>query len=139
MDKIYTMPYSDKEPSEAFLDSQLVCGGSVQQGCFCGREFYCPESRDLDDEDRAGMYAEIEQRNKTRPDKTVVWTEYDSVHFYEMDGKIFVTGCECNGLRKYENWIWENRNMIRGYLKRRIQSELHWAEHEKLLNEISRI
>jgi hypothetical protein len=65
--------------------------------------------------------------------------DYDSndcFEYIELDGQLFVYGCEgCEKkLLKYENFIWQNRNNIRRYLKIRIDQEKAWADQEHLLN-----
>lgn len=66
---------------------------------------------------------------------------YESIYYIELDGMLFVESCQgCqNRLLKYENFIWNNRNTIRRYIKTRIDQELEWAQQEKLLNTMSGI
>ena len=70
--------------------------------------------------------------------------EYDqaeSFGYIELDGQLFVYGCDgCSTkLAKYENFIWNNRNTIRRYLKTRIDQEKAWADQEHMLNQIAGI
>ena len=67
--------------------------------------------------------------------------DYESFEYIEMDGQLFVYDCEgCETkLARYENFIWQNRNHIRRYLKIRIDQEKVWADQEKLLNELAGI
>ena len=67
--------------------------------------------------------------------------DYESFEYIEMDGQLFVYDCEgcATKLARYENFIWQNRNHIRRYLKIRIDQEKAWADQEKLLNELAGI
>lgn len=70
--------------------------------------------------------------------------EYDRAEYFgyiELDGQVFVYGCDgCSArLLKYENFIWNNRETIRRYLKTRIDQEKAWADQEALLNTIAGI
>jgi hypothetical protein len=70
--------------------------------------------------------------------------EYDaaeSFEYIELDGQLFVYECEgCEKkLLKYENFIWDNRNHFREYLKIRINQEKAWADQEKMLNALAGI
>jgi hypothetical protein len=65
----------------------------------------------------------------------------DSFEYIELDGQLFVYDCEgCEKkLSRYERFMWNNRDMIRRYLKIRIDQEKAWADQEKLLNTIAGI
>ena len=52
------------------------------------------------------------EEEKKDPDGVIIDYEDDFVHAKEIDGKTFVAGCPCNGLTRYENWIWNNRDSI---------------------------
>ena len=101
--------------SEMMWDSARAGAGPYVE-CSCGKEFH---QEDLDDHDPYDEYDEVEI--------------YDYVEF---DALIFVR--ECNGcsarLAKYENFIWNNRDTIRRYLKVRVDQERERAEHEKVIN-----
>lgn len=67
--------------------------------------------------------------------------EYTGFNYINLDGHVFVYDCEgCEKkLAKYENFIWNNRSMIRRYLKIRIDQEKAWADQEHMLNDIAGI
>ena len=70
--------------------------------------------------------------------------EYDSAELFEyieLNGQQFVYGCDgcAKRLLKYENFIWNNRGLIRRYLKTRVDQEKSWADQEALLNELAGI
>jgi hypothetical protein len=65
----------------------------------------------------------------------------DSFDYIELNGQLFVYECDgcAKKLFKYEQFIWNNRDTIRRYLKIRIDQEKMWADHEKTLNVIAGI
>jgi hypothetical protein len=67
--------------------------------------------------------------------------DYSGFDYIELDGLTFVFDCEgCEKrLAKYENFIWNNRDTIRRYLKTRIDQEKAWADQEHLLNTLANI
>jgi len=60
----------------------------------------------------------------------------DMFYYIIIDGQHFVYDCEgCKTtLARYENFIWNNKDTIRRYLKTRIDQEKAWAEQQHLLN-----
>lgn len=67
--------------------------------------------------------------------------ELGGFRYIELAGLIFVEDCEGCGknLLRYENFIWNNRDTIRRYLKTRIDQEKAWADQEDLLNKLAGI
>lgn len=112
----YTRPPQGRA-SDMFWDS-LTGGGSSWVTCDCGTEWNVPS--ELEDGDERG---------------------YDWFRYVELDNRTFVEDCSecCAKLGKYEQWIWNNRNDIREYLRIRVDQQLKWAEQEKLLNTIAGI
>jgi hypothetical protein len=74
-------------------------------------------------------------------DEEFVNSGYDGFRYIDLDGKMFVEGCDgCEKLLgKYERFIWENRDTIRRYLKKRIDQEKAWADQEHVLNTLADI
>lgn len=108
---------------------------------WCGRRHFCPEvswgwtDEDAEDVKNFKEYAESEyERN---PEGTVLHYDSDAVSGVLVNGINFVLCCPCNGLRKYEVFIWEHRNMIRKYLKDRIDQETDFALQERSLNKLA--
>lgn len=130
---------SDKAPSELFLNSLQGCGNPDIE-CSCGRRHYCPMYYDNNDDmcvsPDDGFRKDAENDKKSDPDGVILEYEYDAIIGREIDGKLFVEGCPCNGLTKYENWIWGNRDMIRRYLVSRIEQENQWIQEELLKNKL---
>jgi hypothetical protein len=67
--------------------------------------------------------------------------DYNGYRYIELGGLFFVHGCDgCEKtLARYENWIWNNRDHIRRYLKIRIDQEKAWADQEQLMNTLAGI
>lgn len=122
-------------PSDLFI-STLDGGGSASVECQCGILHLCPDNSNYDFDDEPGSWKTYcEEEHKNHPKKVALSYGYDSVSFKEIDGKQYVYDCKCwNTLTRYENWIWSNRQLIRDYLKLRVDRELELAEQEKLLN-----
>jgi hypothetical protein len=126
------------EPSDFFV-KQLMGGGGVHVTCQCGIEHYCPDTmfrEDCESELIPSWPEHCEQAKVDDPEHVMLHYGYDSATYNEIDGKAFVYGCTCydEGLAKYENWIWRNRDILRGYLKARVDHEFKLAEHEKTMN-----
>ena len=129
---------SDKEPSEIFV-SALSGGGGSSIYCNCGRIHYAPCNllHSDDESDYQNMLDDVEAEKKENPDGVIINYEDSFVRGRDIDGRTFVDGCPCNGLRKYEDWIWNHRNAIRDYLKARIDQEYHWAQQELTRNKLA--
>lgn len=133
----------DKAPSEMFLDSMQEGGvGSEELICdWCGRLHLCPdyESEYMDEGEQELHKAECERQYKENPDKVVLHYDADCIIGRNLNSKLFVIGCPCNGLTRYEIFIWEHRNTIRNYLSTRIRQEHEWAEQELTRNKLAGI
>lgn len=140
---------SDKKPSDMFINALSGYGvGSDNLECgWCGREHLCPDTdyNHYDDDEcsaeesmfRYRQYCEEEY--KKRPNEVVLHYDVDGISAQEMNGIMFVLGCPCNGLYRYEQFIWENKDTIRNYLKVRIEQEYEWAEQQLTLNKLAGI
>lgn len=131
---------NERKPSKMFVKS-LKGGGASSIYCSCGRMHYAPSNLyDSDDEDDyTGMLNSALEDQKKDPDGVVINYEDDFIFAKDIDGRTFVVDCPCNGLRKYEDFIWSNRDAIREYLKVRIEQEARWAEQEVLKNKLAGI
>lgn len=114
----YTLP-RDGTASEMMWDS---CRGGASSWitCDCGTDWLPPETVDEADWDEDSR---------------------DWFRYVEVEGQTFVADCEeCSRkLARYEQWIWNHRELIRDYLSTRVNQQLRWAEQEKLLNTIAGI
>lgn len=143
---------TDTKPSEMFLDSMSEGGiGSEMMTCeWCDRLHLCPDfipdlslywgdslgSREKDAHEHK-LYCEDEY--KKNPTGVVLHYDCDCVVGRYLNNKLFVLTCPCNGLYRYEEFIWSHRNTIRTYLKERIEQEASWAEQELTLNKLAGI
>lgn len=131
---------SEKKPSKMFIRS-LNGGGSSSIYCNCGRQHYAPENLYGSDHegDYESMLASALAEKADDEDGVVIHYNTDFVYAKDIDNKTFVVDCPCNGLRKYEEWIWNNREIIRDYLKVRVEQEHAWAQQELTLNKLAGI
>ena len=111
--------------------------GSAYMECgWCGREHFFPEA-DYDppdygtDDDNVEWRKHCEEEFRANPEGVVLHYDTDSISGKELNGINFVVDCPCNGLHRFESFIWNERGTIRNYLQRRIQQEYEWAEQEK--------
>lgn len=111
----------DDKASDMMWDAGLG-GGGPWVHCDCGIDHAVPYN---EDEEAEVLYGDSP-------------SAFEYVH---LDDRTFVYECEgCSKtLRRYENFIWENRDTIRRYLKMRIDQEHAWAEQEKLMNTLADI
>ncbi len=89
---------SKKAPSLQFEDAFVGASTSTTILCqLCGR-IHCGEEcdEDLEGIDTDGLV--VQERS---------WAAHGVI-----DGKQFGEGCPCNGLRKYEDFIWKHRYQI---------------------------
>jgi hypothetical protein len=113
---------------------------------WCGRRHYCPETdsdppnydgTENSDEDRQRWKEYCEAEYKKDPKGVILHWDYDSVLSRELNGIQFVIGCPCNGLSRFEKFVWNERNAIRTYLTKRIDQEHDWAQQEKTKNTLA--
>lgn len=127
----------DTPPSRMFLDSLHHGHGSDSMECtWCGRYHMCPDNEydERDDMDREQFKQHCIDMQKDNPEGVVLHWDTDSVMGYDFNGINFVVDCPCNGLHRYETFIWAEKNSIREYLKRRVDQELEWWQQEKTKN-----
>lgn len=128
----YVLPDSGKT-SEMFYDAQARAYGGVYTECRCGIQHYAVDSRYAHEYDEDALIPP-ESNEGNFPVKH--HHGCDSVGHFEFIGQNFVYGCDgCSKyLRKYEDFIWQERDTIRNYLKIRIDQEKQWADQEHLKN-----
>lgn len=133
-------PVNEKKPSKMFVRS-LEGGGSSQADCHCGRRHYAPGNlrNSCEDDDEQNMINICLEEQKADPDGIIIEYEDDFIYYKELSGSLFVVDCPCNGLRRYEDFIWNNRNPIRDYYKDRVVQEARWAEQELVRNKLAGI
>ena len=131
----------DKAPSEMFVNalSGYGCGSPDMECGWCGRLHLCPNSESYkgDDDEGLGWRTDCEQQHKDNPEGVILHQDWDCVSAHEMNGIMFVIDCPCNGLFRYETFIWEHKNTIRNYLKVRIEHEYQLAQQQLTLNKLA--
>lgn len=126
----HTMP-TDGTASDMFIDAHESGYGNSYIECRCGIEHYAINQYQ-DEEDPPG-YPEESDKVKHHDDNFIL--------AFDLDGQLYVDDCESckKQLRRYEDFIWNNRDHIRNYLKVRIDQEKKWADQEHLLNVLAGI
>lgn len=113
-----------KAPSE-LMERVIRSGGSLVADCkLCGRTHFATMEANVYD---AGELEALRTKAKAEPDKYIEDPSYDSIPWGRIDGKQAVLGCPCNGLRHYEDFIWQNRHVILDYLERRAAERMRAA------------
>jgi hypothetical protein len=130
-------------PSDMFLDSLSGGGiGSDELTCeWCGRLHLCPDAdyyNDWNVEDQ-GMTKEdhkkyCEEEHRTNPDGVILHYDCDGVDGRYINEILFVCTCPCNGLNRFERFIWAERSTIREYLRVRQIQEDQWEEEQKSID-----
>ena len=111
----YTLPEGKK--ASAMMWDSCLGGAGPWVHCSCGKDHSLPADEDGD------------------------FDSCEMFEYSEIDGQLFVYDCDgCKTkLARYENFIWQNRDNIRRYLKVRIDQEKAWADQEHLLNTLAGI
>lgn len=131
-----------KPPSQMFVDSIQNGTGSPDMECgWCGRVHLCPtsDSYTQDDDGGKGWNEACIMQHKEDPDGVILHWDWDHVMGRQFNGINFVEDCPCNGLARYETFIWAERDSIRTYLKKRIDLEYDLAQQEKTKNALAGI
>lgn len=125
-------------PTDMFVQSLAGFGaGSPDMECgWCGRMHLCPDSESYagDDDEGAGWREDCERQHREDPNGVILHYDWDCVSGQELNGMVFVIDCPCNGLSRFEKFIWNERATIRNYLEKRINQEYEWAQQEKTRN-----
>jgi hypothetical protein len=112
-----------EQASELFMD--MVCdGGTPSIDCeLCGRTHFATGPQSCEDEDEI---ARLRKLATEQPDKYCE-SDDDSISFGSLAGIQVVYDCPCHKLRRYEDFIWDNRALILSYVKARTHKELDAA------------
>ena len=128
----------DDKPSDIFVNalSGFGCGSPDLECGWCGRLHLCPESESYkqDEDGGSGWKEECEKQYKGDPDGVILHYDWDCVSGQELNGIMFVIDCPCNGLARYEKFIWAEKDTIRNYLKVRIEHEYNLAQQQLTIN-----
>lgn len=112
-------------PSEEFWDA-VISAGSIVVNCeFCDRVHFVSEG-EFDEGELEGL----REKAKKHPEKYIENGTTDSIRWGYIDGKQAVYDCPCNGARRFEDFIWNHRQMVVSYLTRRSEDRLKRAKDE---------
>ena len=103
--------------SEHFWDALIDAGSLVVECEFCGRLHFAHEG-----DYEAGELERLEANAKKTPDKYVEHFDRDVVSWGYLDGKQAVYNCPCESLVRWEQFIWNERDMILKYYKARMKT-----------------
>lgn len=92
--------------------SVLDGGGGVSIDCsFCERTHYAVDSNDFEE----GEYDRYEELRAKNPEGYIP-VHGSSVHYRILDGMCYPDECPCNGITKYERFMWNHRQIWANYL-----------------------
>jgi len=121
-----TKKKSKPDPPSKEFKQAIVHASSIAIDCeLCGRtHFYNYPNLDWEE----GEYKDLCDGYEKEPDKYIPWGDY--VRWGNIDGKQAVVDCECNGLRRYEEWILSHRFIISDFLRERAKNKIIEANME---------
>lgn len=111
--------------SEIFEDCFTQAGTPGVDCEHCGRTHFTHEDADCES---------LRAKAEKQPDKYIE-QDCDSLAFGILDGRQYVFGCPCKKAERYEQFVWDHREQIADYLKRRAQAEVE--EAQRTLNAVS--
>jgi hypothetical protein len=110
--------YTDKEPSEEFLDA-IAYGGPDAADCgFCGRFHAAEEYQGLRDDNIH-----------------IFWHGTSSLTTGYLDNRSFVFDCPCNAATMYEMFLWQHLPVTAKYSVARARKQLEAAQDKLALAE----
>lgn len=104
--------------SDEFFDA-LHHDGSICRQCHCGRTHFASWDSGFDEGELEKLQASAEKE----PDKYIDHIS-TSISVARIDGKEFVYECPCDGLFRYEQFIWTYREQILDYFIARHKRQL---------------
>ncbi len=115
---------SEDAPSIQFEEAFVGAAAQIIFCQLCGRTHYGEEYQEEDPDGK--LLEDVDEKDLVCHDST-------SVGHGVIDGKQFVEDCPCNGLRKYEDFIWGHRYQIVDYYKARLKEMQSDVERESVL------
>ena len=113
--------FSEERLSDLFI-SCCFCDSSVVIDCeHCGRTLFDPTGQDMEE----GELNKLLKKQKRHPQKYI--SVNGRVSWCRIEDKQTVVGCPCGKMAAYEEFIWDNRHLICGYLNQRASAELRVA------------
>jgi hypothetical protein len=124
-----------------FVNSLLGYGvGSTDLTCdWCGRLHLCPDASCYQPEEDGNWKEYCEEEYRDNPEGVVLHYDCDCISAHEMNNILFVIDCPCNGLVRYETFIWKHKDTISRYLDVRTEQEKRWNEEQLTINKLAGI
>jgi len=123
-------PFSDKPPSDVFLNSVAFDNGFLQMCDFCGRTFFKDDEKAGDWE--PGELEGLRQKAIADPDR---YRGVARVRRMTFGAQVAVVGCPCNALQRAEDLFWKNRKSIVAYISARVKDIVEHALEEEGLSD----
>jgi 2-phosphoglycerate kinase len=124
----------DLDLDSIFQECFTSSHGAVTE-CECGREHVCIENQDyFDPIIDIEMIEDYWNRAANEDDMIVIHTEYDTIGSIKVGGHYFAEDCECQGWKKYMEFIVNNRREIKDFLVAMADKAQIALEHEKSFN-----
>jgi len=108
-------PYS---PSDTFDKAFGYTGGGTNcwTECVCGRQHHSNLFlKEWPDDPEIESFEDFVEMSKENPDKFIVWID-EWISYYDFGAGPVVWGCPCDTPKRYEDWIFRNRNPLLRYL-----------------------
>lgn len=118
----------DGPPASAAFKGAVEGGGDTAVTCsWCEREHIAIDSSnngESEDCDPAKDYIfaydmmkpDVIKMALSDPDTYILVEDVDFIHYAEIDGTVIPDDCPCNGLGRFETFIWGEIGMIKRYL-----------------------
>lgn len=113
------MEKNNRPASEVFKRLLHRVGHLVADCSLCGRVHFATLEEGVYSE---GELEELREKAKKDPEKYIEDPSYDTIAAGHLNNEEVVIDCPCNLLRKHEDFIWNNRELIVGYIKNRVQT-----------------
>lgn len=108
---------NNQSRATSFFEEMIMEGGTTVAICdYCGRCHF--ESHDLS-QYRDGELERYRELAERKPSDYVEHLDDDSIGIGEIAGQLLVIGCPCEGMVKWEAWLWNNSAKISEYFKKR--------------------
>ena len=122
-----TLPiFSEVPASDAFIEAFSQGSSPVLQCQLCTRVLYNSTGEYMDEENEL---QNLEKEYEENPEKYIPIDH--QIHQGTIEGNQVLMECPCNGIRLFENFIWNNSKRISQYLCERSDKEFKYAQTEK--------
>lgn len=117
-----------KEAPTEWMEHAFISSGGLSRECHCGRVHF-DDNEESGDWDKGELEGLREKATK-EPEKYIGGT---GVTDATVNGQHYVIGCPCNGLRRYEDFLWDHRRHIAEYLAERAKDQKRAADLDHAL------